>query len=84
MLINPNHQQKTGERYAVLAHPVWAFKSAWFGKAAKKDRDNIDDAALEAFPTLAKGYAELVEGQIKQMLQDKLLMELCHGNKTEI
>ena len=51
---------------------------------AKKDQDNIDAAELEAFRTLAKGYAALAEKQIKQMLQDNLLMEICHDNKTEI
>lgn len=29
-------------------------------------------------------HSSAEEGQIKQMLQDKLLMELCHDNKTEI
>jgi hypothetical protein len=51
---------------------------------AKKDRDNIEDAELAAFRTLAKGYAALAEKQIKQMLQDNLLMEICHDNKTKI
>ncbi len=47
-------------------------------------RNNIDDAELEMFRTLAKSYAALAEKQIKQMLQDKLLMEIGHDNKTAI
>lgn len=58
----------------------WAYEYLF----AKKDRDNIEDAELAAFRTLAKGYAALAEKQIKQMLQDNLLMEICHDNKTKI
>ncbi len=51
---------------------------------AKKDRDNIDDAELEAFRVLAKGYVGLTEQQVAQLLRDNLLMEICHDDKTKI
>jgi hypothetical protein len=47
---------------------------------AKKDRENIDDAELQAFRILAKSYATLTEKQLAALIQDKHLMEICHGN----
>jgi hypothetical protein len=51
---------------------------------AKNDRANIDDKALEDFRTLAKTYATLNEEQITQLLRDKDLTEICHGNKKQV
>jgi hypothetical protein len=48
---------------------------------AKKDRANIEDDELEDFRTLAKSYAALDEKQIAQLLEDKDLMEICHGDE---
>jgi hypothetical protein len=48
---------------------------------AKKDRANIEDDELEDFRTLAKSYATLDEKQIGQLLEDKDLTEICHGDK---
>ncbi len=48
---------------------------------AKKDRANIEDHELEDFRILAKGYAALSEKQIAQLLEDKDLTEICHGDK---
>ena len=45
---------------------------------AKKDRDNIEDNELEDFRKLAKLYAGLSEKQVKQLLHDKSLIEICH------
>jgi hypothetical protein len=47
---------------------------------AKKDKDNIEQDELAAFRDLAKVYARLNEEQIKQLLQDKALMEICYDN----
>lgn len=49
---------------------------------AKKDRANIEDHELEDFRALAKSYAVLSEKQVAQLLEDKDLMEICHGDKT--
>lgn len=48
---------------------------------AKKDRANIDNRELEDFRTLAKTYAALSEMQISQLLENKDLMEICHGEQ---
>ena len=45
---------------------------------AKKDRENIDSAELAAFRKLAKAYAVLQATKVLQMLNDKLLLEICH------
>ncbi len=50
----------------------------------KNDWANIDDKALEDFRTLAKTYATLNEKQITQLLRDKDLTEICHGNKKQV
>jgi hypothetical protein len=47
---------------------------------AKKDRENIEDDELLGFRAIAKEYAGLVDKQIKQLLDDKDLMEICHDN----
>ncbi|AYG69545.1 MULTISPECIES: type II toxin-antitoxin system RelE/ParE family toxin [unclassified Rhizobium] len=48
---------------------------------AKKDRANIEDNELEDFRTLAKSYAALDDEQIVQLLAEKDLTEIYHGNK---
>lgn len=48
---------------------------------AKKDRANIEGDELEDFRILAKSYAALDEKQIAQLLEDKDLMEICHGDE---
>lgn len=48
---------------------------------AKKDRPNIEDDELEDFRTLAKSYAVLSEEQIVRLLDEKDLVEICHGDK---
>lgn len=50
---------------------------------AKKDRANIDDEELEDFRMLAKRYATLSERQIDQLLEDKDLTEICHGDQGQ-
>lgn len=45
---------------------------------AKKDMDNISDLELENFRLLAKAYSELKVNQLKQLLDDKALVEICH------
>ena len=47
---------------------------------AKKDRENIANDELAGFRALAKAYAGLTEVQIEELLQDKDLMEICHGD----
>ena len=49
---------------------------------AKKDRANIEDDELQDFRILAKGYAALNEKQIAQLLKDKDLTEICHGDEN--
>ena len=51
---------------------------------AKKDRDNIDDAELEMFRLLAKGYAGLKNAQLAQLIEEKHLLEICHDDEKEI
>ncbi|MFA5242102.1 MAG: type II toxin-antitoxin system RelE/ParE family toxin [Sulfuricella sp.] len=45
---------------------------------AKKDRENIDSAELASFRKLAKAYAVLQADQVAQMLNNQLLLEICH------
>lgn len=49
---------------------------------AKKDRSNIRDRELQDFRILAKSYATLNDKQLKQLLDDKDLVEICHGGET--
>ncbi len=51
---------------------------------AKKERDNIDDAELEMFRLLAKGYAGLKNAQLAQLIEEKHLLEICHDDEKEI
>ena len=51
---------------------------------AKKDRDNIDDAELEMFRLLAKGYQGLKKPQLAKLIEEKHLLEICHDVKKEI
>ena len=48
---------------------------------SKKDQANIEDGDLDDFRTLAKQYATLSESKIAQFLEDKDLMEICHGDE---
>lgn len=47
---------------------------------AKKDRTNIEEDELGGFRALAKAYAGLTEAQIEQLLEEKDLREICHGD----
>jgi len=51
---------------------------------AKKDQANIDDEDLQDFRALAKKYTALSEKQIAQLLEDKDLTEICHGEEAQI
>ena len=51
---------------------------------AKNDRDNIDDAELEMFRQLAKGYEGLKKAQLAKLIEDKHLLEICHDDEKEI
>ena len=51
---------------------------------AKNDRDNIDDAELEMFRLLAKGYEGLKKVQLAQLIEEKHLLEICHDDEKEI
>ena len=51
---------------------------------AKKERDNIDDAELEMFRLLAKGYAGLKNAQLAQLIEEKHLLEIGYDDETEI
>jgi hypothetical protein len=51
---------------------------------AKKDRDNIDDAELVMFRTLAKGYEGLTRFQLTKLIEGKLLVEICHDDEKKI
>jgi hypothetical protein len=45
---------------------------------AKKDRDNIDDAELQAFRKLAVSYSGLTPGQLDQLISTAAFVEICH------
>lgn len=51
---------------------------------AKNDRDNIDDAELEMFRLLAKGYQGLRKSQLTKLIEEKHLLEICHDDEKEI
>jgi hypothetical protein len=51
---------------------------------AKKDRANIDNSELTAFRDLADLYARKTDAQIAVELEAKELVEICHGNTTQI
>lgn len=48
---------------------------------AKNDRANIDDRELEDFRFIARSYASLKDEQITRLLEDKDLVEICHGSE---
>ena len=50
----------------------------------KKDRDNIDDAELEMFRLLAKGYQGLKKPQLAKLIEEKHLLEICYDTKKQI
>ena len=49
---------------------------------AKKDRNNIEDDELLAFRSLAKSYAELTRKHLRQLMQDRDFVEICHDDET--
>jgi len=60
--------------------------SHWFYEYlfAKKDRDNIEDDELVAFRKLAKAYGRATDLQLKNLLKNKDLVEICHGGEAQI
>ena len=51
---------------------------------AKKDCDNIDVKELAAFRELAKAYAKVKDGQLKRLLNDHDLVEICYDSETKV
>ena len=51
---------------------------------AKKNRDNIEDDELAAFKKLAKAYEELTEQQLKKLIEDKDLPEICDADEEKV
>jgi hypothetical protein len=51
---------------------------------AKKDRDNIGDDELADFRKLSKAYGELTEQQLKKLIDDKDLLEICDADKEKV
>ena len=49
----------------------------------KQDKSDLERDELEDFRKLAKAYAALKVGQLKQLLEDKELVEICHENKDQ-
>ena len=49
---------------------------------AKKDRDNIEEAELIAFRSLAKAYAGLTDVQIADLVSGRDIVEICHDDKA--
>lgn len=45
---------------------------------AKKDADDITDSALEGFRALASGYARLTPAQLRTLVDNGDLQEICH------
>ena len=45
---------------------------------AKNEADNITDSALEGFRVLASGYARLMPSQLKTLVDNGDLQEICH------
>jgi hypothetical protein len=58
--------------------PFWVYEFLF----AKKDLDNIDDHELAKFRQLASVYAKLSEEQVRKLLQNKSLVEICNENKA--
>ena len=51
---------------------------------AKNDRDNIQTDELQAFRLLAKSYVGITDIQLKQLLSQNDLLEICHANENTI
>lgn len=51
---------------------------------AKKDRSNINDAELEMFRMLAKGYEGLTRFQLARLIAKKHLLEICHDDEKKV
>ncbi|MGV7174838.1 type II toxin-antitoxin system RelE/ParE family toxin [Xanthomonas axonopodis pv. ricini] len=49
----------------------------------KQDKSDLKPNELKDFRTLAKGYGSLKEAQLKQLLDDKDLVEICHENQDQ-
>jgi hypothetical protein len=58
--------------------PHWTFEYLF----AKQDRDNIADDELAAFRLLARGYENLTDRQLTQLLHAGDLTEICHDGQT--
>ena len=56
------------------------FKTAWFAKAAKKARANIDDDELAAFRKLAELYRRKTTADLEAELGIGALLEIDHGD----
>jgi hypothetical protein len=71
---------KNRYRSIILAKtgPLWIYEYLF----AKKDRDNIEDDELNAFRKLADGYVGLNENQLKQLIDDKDLTEICNDGQA--
>lgn len=51
---------------------------------AERDRDNIEDDELADFKKLAKAYGELMEQQLKKLIEDKDLLEICDSDEEKV
>ncbi len=56
---------------------LWVFEDIF----AKKDLANIDDDELADFKLLAKAYEGLTEQQLKTLLREGDLVEICDGDQ---
>jgi hypothetical protein len=56
---------------------LWVFEDIF----AKKDLANLDDDELADFKLLAKAYEGLTEQQLKTLLRDGDLVEICDGDQ---
>lgn len=50
---------------------------------AKKDRENIEADELAAFKLLAGGYGRLTKEQIKTLIDDGDLVEICNAGEDD-
>jgi len=51
---------------------------------AKKDKSNLDPDELKAFRLLALAYARLNTLQLKAMMGNRALMEICREETTDL
>lgn len=50
---------------------------------AKSDRENIEHDELDEFRRLAKIYEKCTDQEIKKLLSQNELIEICHENRNE-